>query len=329
MMETMQTTTNTNSTAVGIGARLKAAREQLKMSEKEAASRLHLSVKFITLMENEDFHNDTPVTFLKGYLRSYGRILSISDKEIADAIDQLGIHTTTSKPLSSRMNTPVSNDSERYVKWITYLISFVLIILVGMWWSSRTKDNEANKNINSTTNLPENSTAVTEPAMNNTPTTDVDSDQDAASTPTDITSEKNNTPLLPNNKSSLTKNQANKVAPTHGPTKSASENSVTDSLDATHPSKNLETVITPSTDLPAQASNALSSAPSNSDSALPNDSETPTATLSDENTDASITPNVNEDADTMEPKSAKKINRHQSARINMAVPEPGLDTNDF
>jgi cytoskeleton protein RodZ len=143
MMDTMQPNITTDTPAIGIGARLKAAREALHMTQKDAATRLHLSVKFIVLMENEEFNGDTPITFLRGYLRSYGRLLNLSEQEVTNATDQLGTYTPAkqTKPI---LRVSLSNNNEPYIKWITYLIGIVLIALVASWWSSHTK--EANKN---------------------------------------------------------------------------------------------------------------------------------------------------------------------------------------
>ncbi len=125
-------------TATGFGERLKKARESMHLSEKEAAARLHLNSSIIRILENESLNEGPPVTFLRGYLKSYARLLNISDQEINIALENLGltiqqpIQTTTS-PLMQSNNL---YRSERYVHWLTYLIVLVILVMVGIWWNS-------------------------------------------------------------------------------------------------------------------------------------------------------------------------------------------------
>ncbi len=131
-----------NTTGTGIGARLKAAREAMQLQEKDAAARLHLSVRFIDLMEKEDFRNGPPATFMRGYLRSYARLVKIPDNEINQAIEDLGMNTPPTPTISPMLSTPDIDRTERYVRYGTYLIAIILIGLVAMWWGSHTRDTE-------------------------------------------------------------------------------------------------------------------------------------------------------------------------------------------
>lgn len=149
-MESNSTMTNNKdtpmpaaSTPSGLGNRLKTAREQLHLSEKEAAARLHLNPRIILIMENEQFDNDLPATFMHGYLRSYARLLNISENEINSAILQI----IPAAPKVSQPNgtPPILKTwpipkSYRYLRALTYIIIAALIVLVGLWWSSHPKD---------------------------------------------------------------------------------------------------------------------------------------------------------------------------------------------
>lgn len=125
----------------GIGARLKSAREALKISEKDAAAHLRLHVKLIELMENEDFDQGPPPIFLRGYLRQYARMLNFSDKEIDQAIEELGMNAVTSSAPSAIMYTPAStNTMDQYVRWVSYIVILVIVVLVIFWWVSHKPD---------------------------------------------------------------------------------------------------------------------------------------------------------------------------------------------
>lgn len=159
---------NTDTQLTGIGTRLKTAREALRLSEKDAAARLHLNPNIISIIETEHFENGPPLIFMRGYLRSYARLLSVSDEEINAALSKLDMIkptatvTTTSRSIQPQ---PISN---KLTRWMTYLIVLLLITLVAMWWRSTHTNNNTLAKVNETpaeTIAPSTTVAV---ALNNT-----------------------------------------------------------------------------------------------------------------------------------------------------------------
>lgn len=127
----------------GWGERLKTARESMQLTEKEAASRLHLNPRIIAVIEGEDFENGPPIIFMRGYLRSYARLLNIPENEIDQAVTQLEIAVPSqnvSNPIALQTQTQSFDSGQRYMRWITYPIVAVLIALVGMWWSNHSRN---------------------------------------------------------------------------------------------------------------------------------------------------------------------------------------------
>jgi|GEM_PF-6350151 len=127
---------------IGIGARLKATRETLRLSEKEAAARLNLSTKLITIMETENFTAGPPATFMRGYLRSYGRLLNFNENEINIAIGQVNLvlpSTLTTTQPTQKQETP---KLDRYLSWSGYLVIALLFGLVVIWWAAHPRFNE-------------------------------------------------------------------------------------------------------------------------------------------------------------------------------------------
>lgn len=127
----------------GLGERLKAAREAMHLTEKEAASRLRLNAKIIPMLENENLDQSLPPTFIRGYLRSYARLLNISEAEINAAINTV----ETPIPEIPRLNnasplmiTQSTQRSQNYLRWMTYVVAAVLATLVCLWWTSHPKD---------------------------------------------------------------------------------------------------------------------------------------------------------------------------------------------
>lgn len=124
---------------VGIGTHLKTAREALRLSEKEVAARLHLNARFIDMMEREDF-NGVPPMFMRGYLRSYARLVHLDETKVSSAIAQLNLTPPTTAPsvpqAIATTHEAQHHSLDRYLRWSSYGIISVLFLLVIVWWSS-------------------------------------------------------------------------------------------------------------------------------------------------------------------------------------------------
>lgn len=123
----------------GLGAHLKSAREAMRLTEKEAAARLHLNVSIITLIENENFADGPPATFMRGYLRSYARLLNLSENEITLTLKDLENFMPSSITATPAIQIKPPKDNERNLHWLTYVIVLVLLMLVSVWWSSHSR----------------------------------------------------------------------------------------------------------------------------------------------------------------------------------------------
>lgn len=298
MANDMQTTNEINKTTIpstGIGARLKTARVAMNLTEKDAAARLHLSVKFIDVMEKEDFNNGLPVTFMRGYMRSYARLLNVPESEIDAALHQLGMNITPTKLASPLLHTPSINNNERYVRWITYLISLVLVVLVGLWWSSHSRET-ANKN--NTQPL------VASPAISEVTTTTTATTNPTVGSPAPA---------------------ANSVATTTPAT------ATTPTPDNTAAQSTPDTIPT----APAQPAPPVAAVASQ-----PNTPTKPAAAETDQTaqtvqTQSPADSTTTADKEETAPKSKQSHSakatdeEEESPHMQMAVPEPGLDTSDY
>jgi cytoskeleton protein RodZ len=125
------------------GSRFKAAREAMNLTEKDAAARLHLKPHLITIIETERFENGPPPIFMRGYIRSYARLLNLPEKEITQALAQLDLaNPATSAPAAPTTRTRVSsaNNNSSNTGWSTALVVIVLVGLVGMWWNNHSRN---------------------------------------------------------------------------------------------------------------------------------------------------------------------------------------------
>lgn len=133
---------------LAIGEQLKKTRETHGLSMQEAAARLHLSPKFIHMLENDDLLQVIlPPIYLRGYLRSYARLLNISEGIIASALEKLAptpaILTASSVPAAlspsvtgSSIAVFLENNTAR--RMTTLLILLAVITSMLIWWYKHT-----------------------------------------------------------------------------------------------------------------------------------------------------------------------------------------------
>lgn len=132
------------------GAMLEAAREDKKLSQADVAKALRLSLQWVKDIENDDFTHGAAIIYVRGYLRSYARLLGLSPDSVMNAFDAMDLEEEFKKAKSSeekivlQPTVPVFSKQTRFmsrraVRWISAAIILVLVILVGMWWQGQRK----------------------------------------------------------------------------------------------------------------------------------------------------------------------------------------------
>ena len=170
----------------GYGRRLKTAREALKLSQKDAAVRLHLSPQVLASLEDEDFTSAPPVTFLRGYLRSYARLLNFSEAEVNTILDESGLNTKPSAPIIPILHSENIQMGDRYVQWVSTAVVLGLFIFVGIWWGFHSHSATTNNTLTAPTATAQ--PTQTQPSAPNTvqPVNDATTPTQAATTTPDL-----------------------------------------------------------------------------------------------------------------------------------------------
>jgi cytoskeleton protein RodZ len=122
------------------GTRFKTTRESLRLTEKDAAARLRLKPHVIAIIENEKFVDGPPAIFMRGYIRSYGRLLNLSEKEITQALAQFDLGPQVMPALSPHLRKKIVQPQNNLV-WSSALVLLILAGLVGMWWKNNSYNN--------------------------------------------------------------------------------------------------------------------------------------------------------------------------------------------
>jgi cytoskeleton protein RodZ len=139
--------TETNRTS--FGAQLKSSREALGLEIKDIAAQLRLNENVIIMLEQDEHAPDLPVTFLRGYIRAYGRLLHMPEQAILDALEPIQPKPSVVTTAPLQQAAPLTSGNY-LVQIFTYLMLFTVVGLVGSWWythSSSTNQTTASNQI--------------------------------------------------------------------------------------------------------------------------------------------------------------------------------------
>ncbi|MFQ1845930.1 cytoskeleton protein RodZ [Aeromonas veronii] len=154
-----------DSQAVGPGQLLRNAREQLGWTREQVASRIHLRLTLIAAIESDTYDKHTSHTFIRGYLRTYAKLVGIPEETILAAYDKLGLTPPDNIDMQSfsRRSRQQANDSR--LKVVTWLVILVLIALSVAWWWQSTARRSAGDEALAATEMSATSSTPAEPAI--------------------------------------------------------------------------------------------------------------------------------------------------------------------
>ncbi len=127
------------------GKMLSNARNKLGYSQQYVADQLHLRVKSVVAIEQDQLEENVSLTFSKGYVRLYAKLVSLDENTVLDAFNLL--HKNGETPTSMKMQS-FSRRVEREAhdsRWtlVSYVILFFVFASLGYWWY----DNHGNGDI--------------------------------------------------------------------------------------------------------------------------------------------------------------------------------------
>ncbi len=128
------------------GRQLVAGRKALGLTQQQIADRLHLRLSSVQAVEKDELEEGVSVTFNKGYVRLYAKLVQLDIQPLLDAYDR--IHVQDNKPAKlqsfSRRVTREAHDH----RWNMVTIVVVILVLGSVvgWWvqqSDSFKDSQA------------------------------------------------------------------------------------------------------------------------------------------------------------------------------------------
>ena len=121
----------TNST----GERLREAREQMGLSQQNVAERLCLKLSTVRDIEEDKAPADLASTFLRGYIRSYARLVHVPEEELLPMMaKQAPVRAAKVEPMQSFSLGKRRKKRDGWLMIFTWLVLFVVVGLSGAWW---------------------------------------------------------------------------------------------------------------------------------------------------------------------------------------------------
>lgn len=137
------------------GQLLRLKREKQGLSIEEIAKRIHLDLNIIESIENDSQEGMPSAIYVRGYLRSYAKIVGANADEI------IKLYNSDSPPpppeILPEVKPPTQvNSGDKPVKAFTYLITLGLVLLLLIWYQSNfvvdTRTNTAQRNTETSIN---------------------------------------------------------------------------------------------------------------------------------------------------------------------------------
>jgi len=128
-----------------VGATLAAAREEQQRSLESVAADLHLQPEVVRAIENGDEAKLPASTFLRGYVRSYARLLGLDDTSLTAQLPQLSEYRPAPLKRVGMRRSGVSLPRWKRLVWIPALAALAVIIIYGVpaverLWSQRSSE---------------------------------------------------------------------------------------------------------------------------------------------------------------------------------------------
>jgi cytoskeleton protein RodZ len=128
--------------AKGPGAMLRQAREGRRITPEEAAKKLHLSVKQIVALEQDDYKTLPGPTYVRGYLRSYSQLLGLPAASVIETYNKV---VAPPEPIAPPPSAPPAQvtSSDHLVKAATALVLVLVVSLAIVWWRGQNEESPA------------------------------------------------------------------------------------------------------------------------------------------------------------------------------------------
>ena len=177
--------TQENSAVHSTGERLRLAREQMGLTQQNVAERLCLKLTTVRDIEEDKSPADLASTFLRGYIRSYARLVHVPEDDLLPMMaKQAPVRAAKIEPMQSFSLGKRRKKRDGWLMIFTWLVIFVVVGLTGAWWWQNHKASQADLvSMVDQNGSGDNSQSI--PLGDNSTDSNTDADTNAAGTPVD------------------------------------------------------------------------------------------------------------------------------------------------
>ncbi|WP_226813328.1 cytoskeleton protein RodZ [Candidatus Profftia lariciata] len=127
-----------------IGKLLRQSREILGLTQKNIAEQLCLKISIIRDIEEDNIPIDLSSTFLRGYIRSYAKIVYISEDNLISYLEQqIPLQVTTIAPMRRFSLGKKNKKTDSWLIMFTWLVVFIVLGITGSWlWQNHKSQQE-------------------------------------------------------------------------------------------------------------------------------------------------------------------------------------------
>ncbi|MFT4927256.1 MAG: cytoskeleton protein RodZ [Phenylobacterium sp.] len=119
------------------GLLLKEARVSLQMTPAEIARKLNLRESLIIAIEDNDFDAKTSMTFTRGYLKGYAKLVHVEEVVILQAFEYWNNAEQQQLEMQSFSHRSSQKALDNRLSIVSYLVVAILLVMVVVWWFQR------------------------------------------------------------------------------------------------------------------------------------------------------------------------------------------------
>ncbi|HVV68042.1 MAG TPA: helix-turn-helix domain-containing protein [Gammaproteobacteria bacterium] len=138
--EGVEFSATTASRLEGPGAYLRKIREEKKIELDEMAKQLRFTPQRLVQLENDDYSTMGSSTFARGYLRTYARLLGMSETEVGQTValfDSQGLKVNIRSNTPQLIHEKMAHSNHKFMRGFSLLVILIVVILAGFWWHNR------------------------------------------------------------------------------------------------------------------------------------------------------------------------------------------------
>ena len=116
-----------------VGDTLKSLREQKNFGIADIANNLHLDIRVIEALEQDNYEKLPDPIYVRGYIRNYSKFVDGDANALVALYDKKEV-AREPEIIPEIKHSSQTNTSDKPVKAFTYLLTLVLVILLIAWW---------------------------------------------------------------------------------------------------------------------------------------------------------------------------------------------------